>query len=69
MTSASSKEIRQRSAYDIGTVHAYRGDGDAAVAWLERAFRQRDGSMFVLKVDPLLRNLRTTPATRCCCER
>jgi hypothetical protein len=46
-------------AYDIGTVHAYRGEADAAVTWLERAYKQRDGSMISLKVNPLLRNLRS----------
>ena len=49
------------AAYDIGTVHAYRGEADAAVTWLERAYRQRDGGMVFLKVDPLLRNLRSDP--------
>jgi TolB-like protein/lipoprotein NlpI len=44
-------------AYDIGMVHAYRGDTDGAIAWLERAYKLRDGSMLFLKVDPLLRNL------------
>jgi TolB-like protein/Flp pilus assembly protein TadD len=47
------------AAYDIGEVHAYRGEADAAVMWLERAYRQRDGRMIHLKVDPLLRNLRS----------
>ena len=46
-------------AYDIGTVYAYRGEADAAVTWLERAYKQRDGSMISLKVNPLLRNLRS----------
>jgi TolB-like protein len=45
------------SAYDIGMVHAYRGETDAAVMWLERAYKQRDFEMTFLKVDPLLRNL------------
>jgi TolB-like protein/lipoprotein NlpI len=44
-------------AYDIGVVHAYRGDTDAALTWLERAYRQHEGSIVALKVDPLLRNL------------
>jgi serine/threonine-protein kinase len=47
------------AAYNIGEVHAYRGEADAAVTWLERAYRQRDGRMIHLKVDPLLRNLRS----------
>ena len=44
-------------AYDIGVVHAYRGDTDAALTWLERAYRQHEGSIVALKVDPLVRNL------------
>jgi TolB-like protein/lipoprotein NlpI len=47
--------------YDIGEVHAYRGEADAAVAWLERAYRQRTETMVFLKVDPLLRNIRSDP--------
>ena len=47
--------------YDIGAAHAYRGEGDAAVTWLERAYRLRDGKLVLLKVDPLLRNLRGDP--------
>jgi hypothetical protein len=44
--------------YDIGEVHAYRGEADTALNWLERAYRLRDRGMLFLKVDPLLRNLR-----------
>jgi hypothetical protein len=44
-------------AYDVGAVHAYRGDTDAALTWLERAYRQHEASMVALKVDPLLHNL------------
>jgi TolB-like protein/Flp pilus assembly protein TadD len=49
------------AAYDIGTMHAYQGEADAAVTWLERAYKQRDVSMLFLKVDPLLRNLHSNP--------
>jgi TolB-like protein/lipoprotein NlpI len=49
------------AAYDIGEVHAYRGEADAAVAWLDRAYRQRSDNMVFLKVDPLLQNLRGNP--------
>ncbi|MHB8475231.1 MAG: TIR domain-containing protein [Steroidobacteraceae bacterium] len=44
-------------AYEIGEVHAYRGETDAALTWLERAYRQHEAGMVALKVDPLLRNL------------
>ena len=39
-------------------MHAYRGEADAAITWLERAYKQREVDMLFLKVDPLLRNLR-----------
>jgi serine/threonine-protein kinase len=52
------------AAYDIGEVHAYRGEADAAVTWLERSYRQRGENMLLLKVDPLLRNLRSDPRYR-----
>lgn len=49
------------AAYDIGGVHAYRGEADAAVKWLDRAYSQRSDNMVFLKVDPLPRNLRSDP--------
>ena len=45
-------------AYLIASVHAWRGDVDAAFAWLDRAYRQRDGWMFLVSIDPLLRHIR-----------
>jgi TolB-like protein len=50
-----------QSAYDIAAVHAYRGEADAAFAWLDRAYNRRKGSLGWLKVDPLFRNLRSDP--------
>ena len=49
------------SAYDVAVAHAYRGETDAALTWLERAYGQRDGGMVFLKMDPLLRNLHGDP--------
>jgi adenylate cyclase len=46
------------AAYDVAAAHAYRGEVDAAFAWLDRAYRQRDAGMQVVKVDPMLDNLR-----------
>jgi hypothetical protein len=45
-------------------VHAYRGEPDAALTWLERAYEQRDSGMVFLKVDPLLRDLHSNPRFR-----
>jgi TolB-like protein/Flp pilus assembly protein TadD len=48
-------------AYVIAQVHAYRGEIELALAWLDRAHRQKDVALYRLKGDPLLRNLETDP--------
>jgi TolB-like protein len=48
-------------AYNVAQVYAFRGESDTAFRWLERAYAQRDGGMFLVKVDPLLKNLRLDP--------
>ena len=49
------------AAFEIAEVYAYRGESDKALAWLDRAYRQRDGGLTLVKVDPLLKNLRRDP--------
>ena len=49
------------AAFEIGEVYAYRGESDKAFAWLNRAYRERDGGLTYVKVDPLLKNLRRDP--------
>ena len=34
-------------------MYAFRGEADGAFTWLERAYAQHDGGMFLVKVDPL----------------
>jgi TolB-like protein len=51
----------QSQAYVIAATYAWRGDKDATFAWLERAYRQRDGGLPVIKLDPMLRPLRGDP--------
>jgi adenylate cyclase len=46
------------AAYQIAEVYAYRGDKDRAFEWLERARRQRDGGLGLMRCDPFLANLR-----------
>jgi serine/threonine-protein kinase len=46
------------SAFNIAEMHAYRGELDAAFRWLDRAYGQRDPAMEMVKIDPLLQNLR-----------
>jgi TolB-like protein/DNA-binding winged helix-turn-helix (wHTH) protein/Tfp pilus assembly protein PilF len=52
---------QQDSAFQIAEVYAFRGESDKAFAWLERAYRQRDGGLMFLKIDPLLKGLRQDP--------
>jgi adenylate cyclase len=37
------------------------GKKDEALTWLEKAFTDRDGSMMLLKVDPVFDQLRSDP--------
>jgi TolB-like protein/Tfp pilus assembly protein PilF len=48
-------------AYQVAVVYAWRGDDDAAFAWLERAFAQRDGGLLRLDTEPMLAGLREDP--------
>jgi len=48
-------------ACQVAEVYAYRGERDRAFAWLERAYRQRDTGLIVMREDPLLGNLRNDP--------
>jgi hypothetical protein len=43
--------------YGIATVLAFRHETDKAIDWLERAYAQRDSSMYTIKGDPLLRSI------------
>jgi TolB-like protein/Tfp pilus assembly protein PilF len=47
-------EFGGTAAYQIGMVHAWRGDNDAAFEWLERAREQHDGGLTLLGVDPIV---------------
>ncbi len=48
-------------AYNVAQVFAFRGDADRAFQWLEKAYVQQDGGMFLVMVDPLLKNLKLDP--------
>jgi tetratricopeptide (TPR) repeat protein len=49
------------SAIRIAEVHAFRGDVDQAFSWLDRAYRQRDIDIYMIKTDPWLQNLLPDP--------
>jgi TolB-like protein/Tfp pilus assembly protein PilF len=51
------KAYAERWAYGLAEVHACRGEIDQALAWLDRAHRQKDVVLYRIKGDPLLRNL------------
>jgi serine/threonine-protein kinase len=51
------RDFADQSAYQIAEVHAYRGNGDSAFAWLEKAYGTRDIGLHILTNDPLLRSL------------
>jgi tetratricopeptide (TPR) repeat protein len=41
----------------IARVYAFRGEKDRAMQWLERAYAAKDEDLYLIKYDPLLRNL------------
>ena len=49
------------SAYQIAQGYAYCGATDPAFEWLQRAYKQRDPGLGVIKSDPLLRRLHGDP--------
>jgi serine/threonine-protein kinase len=51
-------------AYQIAQVHAWRGERDQALDWLERAYRQRDGGLIYVPHDRYFSSLRDTPRFR-----
>ena len=57
--SALIRDYADVSAYQIAEAYAYRADPDNAFIWLERAYRQRDGGLTDLQVDPVLAQLKS----------
>jgi hypothetical protein len=49
------------SPFFVAVVHTALGDKDAAFRWLERAYRERSGSIRYLKMERRLDQLRTDP--------
>jgi hypothetical protein len=50
---------RYVSPYTIATIYAGLGEKDQAFKWLEKAFEERDIWLMNLKVDPVLKSLRS----------
>ena len=59
--SALEREFGNRNAYEIAAAHAYRGETDAAFAWLNHAYQQNKGIFARVKFDQFFRKLRTDP--------
>jgi adenylate cyclase len=59
------EQLTQMAAGDwasgIALVHAIRGDTDAAFTWLDRAYTQKDEDLYIIKGNPLLRNVARDP--------
>jgi TolB-like protein/Tfp pilus assembly protein PilF/tRNA A-37 threonylcarbamoyl transferase component Bud32 len=49
------------SPYDIARIYAGLGDKDEALAWLEKAYQERNNYLIYLKVDPDFDPLRSDP--------
>ena len=48
-------------AFEIAEAHAFRGEVDQAFAWLDRAYSQKDPSLYMIKGDPNFKNIETDP--------
>ena len=55
------RDLAEDNEYLIASAHAYRGDADAALKWLDRAYRHRKGFLQDLRVDPFFRRLHADP--------
>lgn len=49
-------------AYQISYVYAARGEVERALAWLERAYSQRDAGLLSITNDPMLQSLEDNPS-------
>jgi adenylate cyclase len=52
------------AAYQIAEVYAVRGDREATLQWLQRAYRQHDSGLQALKVDLFFRDVRDDPRVK-----
>jgi len=48
-------------SYMMAGVHAFRGESDEALDWLDRAYQQHSASLPELNLDPMLRALHSNP--------
>jgi TolB-like protein/Tfp pilus assembly protein PilF len=55
------RDLGNIKAYLIALIYATRNAPDQALAWLDRALRQRDGDLLYMKGDPMISNLLPDP--------
>jgi TolB-like protein/tetratricopeptide (TPR) repeat protein len=55
------KEHQDVGAFQAAQVYAFRGENDRAFEWLEKAYAQHDGGLFLTKADPFLGRLKGDP--------
>ena len=55
------KEQSDGNAFGIAEVYAFRGQSDEAMHWLERAYAQKDPSLYCVKGDPPLNSISADP--------
>ena len=54
---ALTREHANDRAFEIAEAHAYRGERDEAFRWLDRAYAQKDPTLYLVKGDLLLKKL------------
>jgi tetratricopeptide (TPR) repeat protein len=55
------KEQADGNAFGIAEAYAFRGQADEAMHWLERAYAQKDPSVYYVKADPQLKSIAADP--------
>jgi TolB-like protein/Flp pilus assembly protein TadD len=58
---AFTNKFANTAAFPIAEVHGFRRENDLAFMWLERAYTQKDTSLFAVKGHPLLKSLEGDP--------
>jgi len=55
------RQYQNDQALEIAGVLAFRGEADEAFRWIEQAYRQRDASLYYIKVDWPLKHIEADP--------
>lgn len=62
-------EFADDMTFQIGEVHAYRGEFDEAFSWFDRAYDRHDGGLWDTRNNPLLAGLESDPRWQALLER